>query len=73
VPAKILDHAVMTGPNNMVDVDPSTTLKNVYFKLEFNKRGDGVQPSSTYYSYTLLKKKIPGMILDYVENMVHFD
>jgi len=74
VAVRISDHAVLDDQSNsFMDTTGKTALKKVYFQVEFKKRKDGFQPAPSFYSYTVLKKKVPTLILDYIEDMVHFD
>lgn len=73
-PIRISDHAILDEQSkSVVDISGRTSLKKIYFQVDWKKRKDGYQPASSFYSYTLLKKKMPLIILDYVEDMVHFD
>jgi len=73
-PLKILDHAILDDSGHkLADTTKNTSLNQVYFEVEWQKRKDGTDPGPTYYTYTVLKKNCPSLILDYIENMVHFD
>ncbi len=71
-PSKLTDHGLFNG-NSVVKVNPNTNFKNIYFLVEFKKRGDGSQPDSAYYPFNLLKAQCPEILLDYITNMKYAD
>jgi hypothetical protein len=67
-PVKICAHTLLE------DKKPDDcSIKRLFFKVEWNKREDGTSPEPSFYSYNILKKKAPGIILDYIENVVQLD
>lgn len=71
---EISDHAILEENEKEVkNLSGKAALGRVLFKVDWKKRKDGVQPASTFYRYNTLKKKCPYLLLDYVENMVHFE
>ena len=71
---EITDHAILEENESTIrSLSGKAALGRVLFKVEWKKRKDGTQPLSSYYKYSTLKKKCPYLLLDYVENMVHFD
>lgn len=62
IPLKISGHTLHD------DVKPeSGKLQHLFFRVEWQKRSDDIQPKPSFYSYHALKEKVPMAILDYIE------
>lgn len=73
VAMQITDHAILEEDESEVKgLSGKAALSRVLFKVEWKARKDGSRPADTFYGYNTLKKKCPYLLLDYVENMVHF-
>jgi len=69
-PSKISDHASLDKAKKVIrDVQEKTQISNLFFKIEWEDRSNGVKPSSTYYNFSTLKKKCPTLLLDYISTM----
>ena len=69
-PSKISDHASLDKAKKVIrDVQEKTQISQLFFKIEWQDRSNGVKPTSTYYNFSTLKKKCPNLLLDYVSTM----
>jgi hypothetical protein len=70
IPEKILSHN-LDEPENMVKKDKKNCqqhVKRFHYKLQWMKRENGILPIPTYYSFEIIKKYYPQLLLDYFED-----
>lgn len=70
IPEKIINHN-LEDPENMVKKDKKTCqqhIKRFHYKLQWMKRENGILPIPTYYSFEIIKKYYPQLLLDYFED-----
>jgi len=72
IPVKITQHGLWEERGVTTGIDGKEGLERVMFQVEWKKRKDGTQPNPNYYRYSVLKKKCPTLLLDYIEGLVSF-
>jgi hypothetical protein len=68
VPEKITGHALLDGRKPSVSL-----IKNMFFRVDWEKRSDQTCPEPTFYSYSVLKRQHPTLLLSYIENVVELE
>ena len=69
VASKISGHGVFDPEDVMRNVKGKAAFDQIFFRVEWKKRNDNVQPTSTFYPYKILKEQCPQVLLEYVETL----
>jgi hypothetical protein len=68
IPKRVLGHTLFDGKKpGLCD------LKKLFFKVEWSVRLDSFQPEPSFYSYSILKREYPSLLLNYIENVIQLE